>query len=88
MSLAACMSRWPITTRWPWLRYRLLGRNRSRTDAWASFIWRNSGSAVATHQESDPGAGADAAHAHDLVGHLDQTVLAEQVPAVGGREAA
>ena len=46
MSLAACIRRWPATTRWPRLRYRLLPTNRSRTDAWASLACRNSGSCL------------------------------------------
>ena len=44
MSLAACISRWPATTRWPWLAYLLLPTNRSSTDSWASLACRNSGS--------------------------------------------
>ena len=44
MSLSDCISRWPSTTRWPWLLYALLPRYGSSTDACASFAWRNSGS--------------------------------------------
>ena len=44
MSLSDCIIRWPSTTRWPWLLVGLLPRYGSRTDAWASFAWRNSGS--------------------------------------------
>ena len=44
MSLADCISRWPSTTRWPWLANLLLPRKGSSTDAWASLICRNSGS--------------------------------------------
>ena len=44
MSLAACISRWPSTTRWPWLANLLLPRNGSSTEASASLTCRNSGS--------------------------------------------
>src|SRR5215469_13844528 len=44
MSLAACMRRWPATTRSPWLAYWLAPRYGLRTDACASLICRNSGS--------------------------------------------
>ena len=44
MSLDACISRWPATTRWPWLLYLLAPTKRLRTDASASFTCRNSGS--------------------------------------------
>ena len=41
MSLLACMSRWPATTRAPWLAYWLFLVKRSRTDASASLACRN-----------------------------------------------
>ena len=44
MSLAACISRWPTTTRSPWFENSLGPRNSSSTDASASFICKNSGS--------------------------------------------
>ena len=44
MSLVACISRCPVTTRSPWLENSLGPRNSSSTDASASFICRNSGS--------------------------------------------
>ena len=44
MSLAACIIRWPCTTRSPGWRYLLFGRWSSRTERVASFTWRNSGS--------------------------------------------
>ena len=81
MSLAACMSRWPSTTRWPWLR--VLGcapRYGSSTDACASLTWRNSGSASSRpSSRSDPAAGADAADADDLAGevHVADTARAD-----------
>ncbi len=44
MSLDACISRWPATTRWPWLAYLLAPAKRLSTDASASLTCRNSGS--------------------------------------------
>ena len=44
MSLVACISRCPATTRWPMLVYLLAPTNRLSTDASASFTCRNSGS--------------------------------------------
>ena len=52
MSLVACMSRWPSTTRWPWLENRLAPRNGSSTDGWASLNWRNSGSSLSRPSRS------------------------------------
>ena len=83
MSLAACMSRCPATTRWPWLAYRLFPTKRSSTDSWASFAWRNSGSGRPVRDQDDPGAGADAADADDLAGDVDVVEVLEQVPPVG-----
>ena len=84
MSLLACMSRWPATTRAPWLAYWLFLVKRSRTDASASLAWRNRTSSwLGAVQQDDPGPGADAAHADHLAGHLAELVLLEQVPAVG-----
>src|ERR1700729_2709166 len=36
--LAACISRWPSTTRWPWLAYRLLPKKGSSTDTLARGV--------------------------------------------------
>ena len=44
MSLAACVRRWPSTTRWPLFANSLRPRNGSSTDGCASLNWRNSGS--------------------------------------------
>ncbi len=44
MSLAACIRRWPSTTRYPWFAYRLLPRGDSSTDLRASLTCRKSGS--------------------------------------------
>ena len=80
MSLAACISRWPATTRSPWLAYWLGPRNRSRTDAWASLTWRNRGSSiVATDQQQDVAARPDAAHADHLAGGVDVAELLERM---------
>ena len=45
MSLAACVSRWPSTTRWPGFANALSPRNGSSTDACASLSCSSSGSA-------------------------------------------
>src|SRR6266568_5477239 len=44
MSLDSCISRWPATTRWPWLAYLLAPAKRLSTDSSASLTCRNSGS--------------------------------------------
>ena len=44
MSGVACISCWPTTTRWAWLRMPPAGRYGSRTEAVASLAWRISGS--------------------------------------------
>src|SRR4051794_16914937 len=45
MSLTACISRWPTTTRWPALSYSLAPAKSSSTDGPASFACRKSGAA-------------------------------------------
>ena len=52
MSLAACISRCPLTTRSPWLSYSLGGRNRSSTDASACLACSSSGSASSRPRSS------------------------------------
>ena len=89
MSLAACIRRWPATTRWPWLAYlllpdeplehrllRLLGLQEQRVLA------------VAAEQQHDPGAGADAADADDLAGRVHVLEALEQLAPVGRQGAA
>ena len=44
MSLLACISLWPVTTRRPWLANLLGFRNCSNTERSASFICSSSGS--------------------------------------------
>ena len=88
MSLAACIRRWPSTTRWPWLLNVLLPRNGSSTDASASLNCRNSGSlVVAAEHQHDPGASADAADADDLAGRMDVAEALEQSAPVLGQRA-
>ena len=83
MSLTACIRRWPVTTRSPWLVNSLLPANSSSTEASASFICRNSGSlVVAPEQQRDPGARADAADTDDLAREVGQLELLEQHAAV------
>ena len=79
MSLGACISRWPVTTRSPWFENSLGPRNSSSTEASASFICRNSGScAVTAEQQRDPRAGAHAADSDHLAGEVGQPELLEQ----------
>ena len=83
MSLLACIRCWPCTTRSPCDRRSVRPTNPSSTDAWASLACRNSGSfVVAAEHQDDPRPGADAAHADDLAGDVDQAELLEQVAAV------
>ena len=83
MSLAACMSRWPATTRCPWLENALLVVNRSRTEASASLTCRRRGEPlIAVEQQRDPRFGPDAAHPDYFASKMDEPVLVEQVPAV------
>ena len=79
MSLAACISRWPATTRWPSLadcaapgvlaehrRPRLLDLQEQRVIV------------VAAEQQDDPAARADAADPDHLAGHVDELEPVEQ----------
>ena len=83
MSLAACISRWPATTRCPWLENSLLDVNSSSTEASASFTCRNNGSTLIVEEQQDPGFGPDASHADDFASEVDEPVLLEQAPAIG-----
>ena len=74
MSLAACISRWPSTTRWPWFVGRgCAPANGSSTDGSASLTCRKSGS-----QASRPSSSTIQARvptlpdADDLVRHVDR----------------
>ena len=79
MSLAACIIRWPWTTRSPACLYRLFGRWSSSTDAVASLTCRNRGScSIATLEQDDERPCPDAADAHDLAGHVDHFESLEQ----------
>ena len=83
MSLAACISHWPSTTRSPWfpnslvpdvgLEHRglgLLGLQEERVLP------------VATHHQHHPGAGPDASDPDHLAGHFDESVAVEEVAAI------
>ena len=84
MSLAACIIRWPCTTRSPWLVVAALGQvilQHRRCDA--SLTCRNSGScSIATLHQHDERPGADAADTHDLAGDIDDVESFEQVTAI------
>ena len=67
-------------------RPRVRGRARRRP---ASLAWRKQRIlAVPAEQEDDPAAGADAAHADHLAGHVDDPNSREQGPPVRGQAAA
>ena len=83
MSLAACISRCPSTTRWPWLANSLLPRNGSSTDACASFICRKQRILVVpAEEEQDECPRPHAPDAHDLPGRVDEPEALEQMPAI------
>ena len=83
MSLAACIIRWPCTTRSPGWRYRLLREvilehRRGRfLDLQEQRVLL-----VAALEQDDERPGADAADAHDLAGHVDDLEALEQMAPV------
>ena len=86
MSLAACISRWPSTTRCPWLENSDLPANRSSTECGASFAWRNRAIArVVSQQQYHPAAHAHAPHAHDLARKVGVAKALEQPSAITGQ---
>ena len=86
MSLAAWVSRWPSTTRWPWLVNVLLPRKGSSTDACCLLeLQEQRVVLVAAEHQHDPGARADAADADDLPRRVDVAIALEQLPAVGAQ---
>ena len=83
MSLAACISRWPATTRSPWFEYSLLPRYGSSTDCLRLLdLQEERVVAVAAEQQQDPAPRPDAADPDDLACQVDHPELLEQVPAV------
>ena len=87
MSLAACISRWPSTTRWPccWYFARAEERLEHRRLGLLELQEQRIGVVAAEH-EHDPGARSHAAHPDDLPGGIDVAEPLEQ--AAGGRRAA
>ena len=86
MSLAACVSRWPSTTRWPWLANSLLPRNGSSTEASRLLeLQEQRILVVAAEQQHDPGARADAADADDLAGRVHVAEALQQLAAIAGK---
>ena len=87
MSLAACISRWPSTTRWPWFAYSLVAEVRLEHRRLRLLdLQEERVVVVAAEQQHDPAPRADAADADDLAGEVDDPELLEQVR--GGRSAA
>ena len=87
MSLLACISRCPSTTRWPGVGVRARGGERLQHGCLGLLDLQEERIArVAAEQERDPGLCADAAYAHHLVREIDQLVVARGAP--GDRPAA
>ena len=88
MSLAACISRWPSTTRWPWFSYSLLPRERLEHRRLRLLrLEEQRVVAVAAEHQHDPSARADAADADDLARQRRRSGTLEQ-PAPVARERA
>ena len=91
MSLAACIRRWPATTRCPWLRVLALAEEPLQHRLLGLLgLQEQRVAAVAAEHQHDPGAGADAADADDLAGRVDVVEVLEQhrggrSPACAGR---
>ena len=73
MSLAACIIRWPCTTRWPgWLVAALGQVVLQHRPGRLLDLQEQRVLLVAALEQADEGPGADAAHPHHLAGHVDQ----------------
>ena len=80
MSLTACISRCPATTRSPWFECLLLDVNRSSTEASACLICRKNRSAVSlVDEQHDPGLGAHAPDSDDLASKVGEPVVIEEL---------
>ncbi len=94
MSLAACISRWPTTTRSPSFlgayRCRIAGGHvRLSTERLGLLDLQEQRVAVVpAAQQHDPAAGPDAADPDHLAGHVDELELVEQGPPVARQRAA
>ena len=88
MSLAACISRWPATTRSPFDS----GRRRDEVGEHGRLrlldLQEQRVVAAAAEQEHDPDARADAADADDLARHVDEAEALEQRAALARQRAA
>ena len=86
MSGVACMSRWPTTTRSPWLacvarlEVRLQDRGRRLLHLEDQRVVL-----VAALEHDDEAAGPDAPDADDLEGGVDETIALEEVATVLGK---
>src|SRR5215218_6253576 len=83
MSLAACIIRWPQTTRSPWCRYRL-GRQVVLQDRGAGLLQLQEQRVVlvATLEQDDVGQRPDASDTDHLAGHVDGLELLQQLPVI------
>ena len=89
MSLAACMRRWPSTTRWPWFVEPARAEERLEHGRLGLLeLQEQRVVAVAAEQQHDPRAGADAADADDLARRVDVAEALEQAAAVARQASA
>ena len=88
MSLAACVSRWPSTTRWPLFANSLLTQERLQHRRLGLFeLEEQRVLAVTAEHEADPGSSADAADADHLAGRVDIAEAFEQLAPVARERA-
>ena len=88
MSLAACMTRWPSTTRRPWWSYRRPGEGGEDRRLRLLGLQEQRVGVVAAEEQHDPRARPDAADADDLARDVGVLVAVEQLVAVGRRRRA
>ena len=83
MSLTACISRCPTTTRCPPLSYSLAPDELPPAPTGRPPSPAGTAGCARRREQQHPGAGAHAAHADDLPGEVDEPVLVEQHPPLG-----
>ena len=86
MSVAACMSRWPATTRSPWCGVVALADEAFEHGGLCLLdLQEQRVVVVAAQHQHDVAAGPDATHADHLVGRVDVAVLLQRVVLVPER---
>ena len=80
MSLEACISRWPSTTRRPWLSYSLglVTGLQHRGVGLLELQHEVVRGVVLAHEQGDPAPGSDGADAHHLAGGVDDPVAVDE----------